>query len=103
MAGQASLADANRLPRNNAGDVSMRVPVVAPYLVSLDWTVSMKCTTCDEGYVERDRSYGDYMAAVREECPDCEGTLVPKCCYCGNAADVKDEDDYLCNECYTNE
>ncbi len=32
--------------------------------------------TCDEGFVEYDRSYGDYTKAIRTECPECEGTGV---------------------------
>jgi hypothetical protein len=63
--------------------------------------VALVCNECDEyGAVDAgDVSYGDYMQAEMHMCPHCDGTKVPKCCYCRKPATVKDEDDYLCGEC----
>ena len=65
----------------------------------------MTCHSCDEGYVERDRSIagwtGHYTVAVREECPHCDGTMVLKCSYgCGRDARTHDEfSDPVCGVC----
>lgn len=61
----------------------------------------MKCTECDEGYVEKDRSYGDYMMAVKVECPCCNGTTVRLCCDCEsrNAVKLDEYSDPVCDEC----